>query len=95
MIQFPTSYLTLPEALDQMPENVMHCRKTLDRLTDFLEGDLDTDERRLVEHHVSACATCRQALEELRLTISLLHRLPKPKPRPFVQPNSNDDAKPA
>jgi anti-sigma factor RsiW len=95
MIQFPTSYLTLPVAPDQMPEHVMHCRDALERLTDFLEGDLVEDEHRLLEHHIAACPACRQALEELRLTISLLHRLPKPKPRPFTRPNPTDDAKPA
>ena len=95
MIQFPTSYLMLPVAPEQMPENVMHCRDALERLTDFLEGDLDDAERRLLEHHVAACPNCRQALEELRLTISLLHRLPKPKPRPIIRRNPNDDAKPA
>lgn len=95
MIQFPTSYLTAPVALDQMPENVMHCRDALERLTDFLEGDLDETEHRLLEQHIAACPACHQALEEVRLTISLLHRLPKPKPRPFPRRNPNDDAKPA
>jgi anti-sigma factor RsiW len=95
MIQFPTSYLTLPVPLDPMPENVMQCRDALERLTDFLEGDLDDTERRMVEHHLLACPACHQALEELRLTISLLHRLPKPQPRPFTPRKPNDDAKPA
>jgi anti-sigma factor RsiW len=95
MIQFPTPYLTLHVPPNQMPDKAMHCRDALERLTDFLEGDLDADDRRLFEDHVAGCPACSQALEELRLTISLLHRLPKPKPRPFARPKPNDDAEPA
>ena len=74
-----------------MSEKVLHCRDVLKRLTDFLEGDLDVEDRLLLEHHVAACPSCRQALEELRHTISLLNRLPKPKPRSFVRRNPDDD----
>ena len=94
MIQLTVSYPKSPPG-HSMSEKVLHCRDVLKQLTDFLEGDLDLEDRLLLEHHIAACPSCRKALEELRHTISLLNRLPKPKPRSVVRPNSNDDTAPA
>jgi len=48
------------------------------RLSDYLQRDLDPEERSQIETHLEACAPCGSELRELRATVSLLRRLPEP-----------------
>jgi hypothetical protein len=41
-----------------------------DRLSEYLDDELDAGERRELEAHVSACASCRTTLDELRGVVS-------------------------
>jgi len=63
--------------------NTMHqsdeCRRIVARLTDFLEATLDAPAHQEVSAHLAQCTACSRTLHELRLTISLLGRLPKHK----------------
>jgi anti-sigma factor RsiW len=52
------------------------------RLSAYLDDELPERELRLVEAHVSACATCRSRLHGLRLVVSDLHRMPAVEPPP-------------
>ena len=48
------------------------------RLSDYLERDLNPEDRSRIERHLEACAPCGSELRELRATVSLLRRLPEP-----------------
>ena len=43
--------------------------------SDYLDGGLGPPERRRVERHTSVCPKCRQALESLRRTLTVLAEL--------------------
>jgi anti-sigma factor RsiW len=57
------------------------CQRVEERLTDFLEGAMPDQDYATIQTHLAQCPRCRQTLAELELTISLLSRLPKPRPR--------------
>jgi anti-sigma factor RsiW len=65
-----------PQLGEHMTEPPFTCPQVAARLSDYVEGDLDDRDRRLLEAHLADCGTCRQTLDELRLTISLLRKLP-------------------
>jgi anti-sigma factor RsiW len=47
-------------------------------LSEYLERDLDPDQRSRIAAHLESCASCGSELHELRSTISLLRGLPEP-----------------
>lgn len=53
----------------------MRCEHIQDRLSAFLEDELDPGERGLVEAHLAQCLRCRQELALLRRTVSTLRSL--------------------
>jgi anti-sigma factor RsiW len=46
----------------------MNCQEAIERLPWWLNGSLESVERREVEEHLAGCAPCREALAETRLT---------------------------
>jgi predicted anti-sigma-YlaC factor YlaD len=48
------------------------------QLSEYLERDLDPEERSRVEEHLGSCAHCAGELRDLRETVSLLRRLEEP-----------------
>jgi len=59
----------------------------IDRLSEYLDGDLKGAERAALESHVTACVTCAEALEGLRAVVSRARSLedapPAAKEAPF------------
>jgi len=53
-----------------------------ERLSAYLETDLDPGERARIEEHLNRCPDCRREYRELRHTVDLLSRLPAPEPPP-------------
>ena len=55
--------------------------KWTDRLSDYVDGELTTEERTALETHLATCADCRATLEELRKVVvrarSIHDRAPK------------------
>jgi anti-sigma factor RsiW len=51
-----------------------------ERLSAYLEADLEASERAQIEEHLSGCPDCRREYRELRHTVDLLRRLPAPDP---------------
>jgi anti-sigma factor RsiW len=51
-----------------------------DRMSDYLDGDLDPHARARMEHHVAECVTCRRLLAGLTLIVDRLHRVPVAEP---------------
>jgi anti-sigma factor RsiW len=65
--------------LSRTMQESAECRGVTARLTDFLEDALDATAHQEVATHLAQCSACSRTLHELRLTISLLSRLPKPE----------------
>ena len=47
-------------------------------MADYLEGDLELDQRALFDAHLDECHDCSEEVAGMRGTISLLHSLPEP-----------------
>lgn len=52
----------------------------LDRVSEYLDGDLDSRERQEMEAHLSECAACAEALEDLRRLSAEARALPPESP---------------
>jgi hypothetical protein len=70
-------------------------------LSAYIDDEVNTDERALVEAHLATCAACAQDLTTLRATVALVGGLPQvAAPRPFTLRESDvravrDTARPA
>lgn len=53
------------------------CQEVVELVTDYLEQTLLADTQKLFEEHIADCPGCTNYLEQMRHTISLLHRLAK------------------
>jgi hypothetical protein len=47
----------------------------MDRLSEYLDGDLASGERTALEAHLAVCAACRAALDDLRHVVTRAHAL--------------------
>lgn len=52
-----------------------------DRLSEYLDGDLDPRDEALIEAHLVECATCRATLAELRAVVARATALPPAEPK--------------
>jgi hypothetical protein len=55
------------------------CRDVVELVTDYLEGAMSDDDRRVFEHHLSRCADCTAYVEQTRRAIETLGRV-QPEP---------------
>jgi anti-sigma factor RsiW len=55
------------------------CEEIVDRLSEFIDGELDERATARVALHLAICSACAGFATELAATIEALHRLPKPK----------------
>ena len=46
----------------------MDCNELVELVTEYLEGTLGADERANFEKHLGLCGSCRNYLEQMRLT---------------------------
>ena len=51
------------------------CKEIVELVTDYLEQTLVSDMRARFEEHVTECPGCQTYIEQVRQTISMLHRL--------------------
>lgn len=58
-----------------LPE--MACRELVELVTDYLEDRLAPPDRQRFEQHLADCELCRLYVEQFRLTIRVLGRLPE------------------
>jgi anti-sigma factor RsiW len=54
----------------------LSCQELVELVTDYFEGALPPDERERFEKHAATCQGCGVYLEQMRVTIRLLGRLP-------------------
>jgi anti-sigma factor RsiW len=52
------------------------CREMVELVTDYLEGRLDGSERQRFESHVAECDGCTRYVDQMRMTIDALGRIP-------------------
>jgi anti-sigma factor (TIGR02949 family) len=52
----------------------LSCAEVLDRLSDFVDGELAPDERERVEQHLRACGGCERFGGSFRALLALLQR---------------------
>ena len=61
------------------------CQQVLARLSDYLDGDLDTEAMAEVERHLQGCLPCLAFADALQRTIELCRRYrPSVRPRPLT-----------
>ena len=53
----------------------MSCRELVELVNEYLEGELDPDERARFESHLHECEGCLNYLNQMRQTIELVGRL--------------------
>jgi anti-sigma factor RsiW len=62
----------------------------IDRLSEYIDGELQPDERAAVERHLRTCADCREAIADLRAVVhrasSLSDRVPAADLWPGIEP---------
>jgi len=55
----------------------MNCYETIDLMDEALEGRLAPAARARFDEHLDECRVCRTYLDQLRVTIQALERLPR------------------
>jgi anti-sigma factor RsiW len=55
---------------------MLTCREMVELVTDYLEGRLDEAERERFEAHVAECDACTLYIEQMRMTVAALGRIP-------------------
>jgi len=53
------------------PSDPSHCLQRFDKLSEYIDGEMDEDERRGIEAHIAQCAACFECLQSLKRTIAL------------------------
>lgn len=51
------------------------CREIVELVTEYLEGGLSPEERRLFEEHLDVCSGCTNYLDQMRETILVVGRV--------------------
>jgi hypothetical protein len=62
----------------------MECRDIREKLSAYLEGSASSEEKKLIEGHLSACPECRGTLEDLKKAGNLIRELPEVEPPPWL-----------
>jgi len=63
----------------------MDCKTLRERISDYLDGQLQDAERREIAAHLDACQTCRAEIEAFQKTVDLVRSLPLvPAPEGFA-----------
>lgn len=52
------------------------CREVFERLSEYMDGELDAAECEKMDVHMDGCSPCQAFLESLRRTVDILHRFP-------------------
>ena len=62
------------------------CAALFEKMSDYIDRELDETDRRELERHTSECFACRVCLETLKRTVALCNGLePSPVPHSLVE----------
>lgn len=53
----------------------MNCDKTMELLSEYIDGILDAETEKQIEHHISICSTCKQEYQLLKDLIDDCHQI--------------------
>jgi anti-sigma factor RsiW len=53
----------------------LSCQELVELVTDYLEGALPAEDRRLFEDHIAECNGCRRYVEQMRATLQVTGEL--------------------
>ena len=53
------------------PPEHSHCLELFDKLSEYIDGEMDAAERREIEAHIAQCIACFGCLQSLKRTIAL------------------------
>ena len=59
-------------------DEAMACQELVELVTAYLEGYLAPPERTRFEEHLATCSGCRTYLQQMRMTLRALDRVPEP-----------------
>jgi anti-sigma factor RsiW len=59
-------------------DEAMACQELVELVTAYLEGYLAPAERTRFEEHLATCSGCRTYLQQMRMTLRALDRVPEP-----------------
>jgi anti-sigma factor RsiW len=62
--------------MSRRANQMLTCHEMVELVTDYLEGRLDGTERRRFESHVAECDGCTRYVDQMRMTIDALGRIP-------------------
>lgn len=51
------------------------CRQAVALVTDYLDGNLDRDDRSRFEAHLAECASCTEHVKQIRVTVAVMGRV--------------------
>jgi hypothetical protein len=64
----------------------MECAFIQERLSEYIDGTLDADDRKVIENHISTCKTCKEDLASLTEMVEELHAMdPVEAPADFLE----------
>ena len=63
------------EAARLQPQRSVTCKELVELVTEYFEGTLPTAERVRFESHLEGCQRCRNHLDQMRQTITLVGKL--------------------
>jgi hypothetical protein len=58
----------------------MKCKDFQQKLSDYIEGIIPSEERMIIEDHLKSCSTCSEFLADMKRTISYVHDLEDMEP---------------
>lgn len=56
-------------------EDELSCQQVVELATDYLENSLLPEMRKRLEEHVAECPGCENYIEQMQLTIDMLHQI--------------------
>lgn len=65
----------------------MKCAEVRIKLSEYLDGELSAEERKVVESHLEGCDECRRELQELERAVGHVHSLEEVEPPPWFAQN--------
>jgi hypothetical protein len=64
----------------------MSCREFVEVVTDYLEGALSEEDVRRFDEHIAACHWCGRYLEQMKVTLRTVGRIPEES----ISPDARD-----
>ena len=72
--------------MTEVKQSHQHCLAMFDKLSQFIDNELDAVSRQKIERHVKTCLSCYVCLETLKRTIAVCrHTESRPAPKALTR----------